>query len=165
MIRFGARDYDSTLGRWTTKDPIGWSGGDTSLYVHVRNDPINRRDPTGLTVYACQELNLDWEHYWWVWYGFSHAYLQTDAGAFGLYPNPDGPSGGGATILDDSGSGSLQECREIPDIDEDCVNSYARYNAEFGGLYNAFTNNCGTFVAEVLEACSTTGASFPVGGF
>lgn len=27
LIRFGARDYDPTIGRWTTKDPIGFAGG------------------------------------------------------------------------------------------------------------------------------------------
>lgn len=33
LIRFGARDYDPTVGRWTTKDPIGFAGGDTNLYA------------------------------------------------------------------------------------------------------------------------------------
>lgn len=35
-------------GRWTTKDPIGFAGGDTNLYVYVSNDPVNYIDPTGL---------------------------------------------------------------------------------------------------------------------
>lgn len=48
LVRFGARDYDPELGRWTTKDPIGFAGGDTNLYGYVANDPINWTDPTGL---------------------------------------------------------------------------------------------------------------------
>jgi RHS repeat-associated protein len=48
LIRFGARDYDAISGRWTTKDPIGFSGGSTDLYSYVRNNPINYIDPTGL---------------------------------------------------------------------------------------------------------------------
>jgi len=48
LVRFGARDYDPDTGRWTAKDPIRLSGGDTNLYVAVRNDPINRIDPAGL---------------------------------------------------------------------------------------------------------------------
>ncbi len=48
LIRFGARDYDPQTGRWTAKDPIGFSGGDTNLYSYVVGDPINYFDPDGL---------------------------------------------------------------------------------------------------------------------
>jgi RHS repeat-associated protein len=47
LVRFGARDYDAAVGRWTTKDPIGFEGGDTNLYAYVNNDPVNRIDPEG----------------------------------------------------------------------------------------------------------------------
>lgn len=47
LVRFGARDYDPALGRWTIKDPVGVEGGDTNLYAYVGNDPINATDPTG----------------------------------------------------------------------------------------------------------------------
>ena len=29
LVRFGARDYDPETGRWTSKDPIGFAGGDS----------------------------------------------------------------------------------------------------------------------------------------
>ncbi len=48
FTRFGFRDYDSLIGRWTNKDPIGFSGGDTNLYGYVVNDPVNFLDPFGL---------------------------------------------------------------------------------------------------------------------
>lgn len=48
LVRFGLRDYDAEMGRWTAKDPIGFAGGDTNLYAYVENDPINRHDPLGL---------------------------------------------------------------------------------------------------------------------
>jgi len=48
LVRFGARDYDPSIGRWTTKDPIGFAGGDTNLYGYVANDPVNWVDPSGL---------------------------------------------------------------------------------------------------------------------
>ncbi|MEQ1722668.1 MAG: RHS repeat-associated core domain-containing protein, partial [Pseudobdellovibrio sp.] len=42
------RDYDPTIGRWTTKDPIGFAGGDTNLYAYVGGNPMSYNDPTGL---------------------------------------------------------------------------------------------------------------------
>jgi RHS repeat-associated protein len=48
LVRFGARDYDAEVGRWTAKDPVLWRGGQKNLYVYVDDDPINRRDPRGL---------------------------------------------------------------------------------------------------------------------
>lgn len=47
LVRFGARDYDPETGRWTSKDPILFAGGDTNLYGYVLADPINWIDPTG----------------------------------------------------------------------------------------------------------------------
>ena len=48
FIKLGARDYDPTIGRWTTKDPIGFNGGDTNLYAYVGGDPMSAIDPDGL---------------------------------------------------------------------------------------------------------------------
>jgi RHS repeat-associated protein len=47
LVRFGVRDYDPTLGRWTAKDPIDFAGENTNLYGYVANDPVNIIDPTG----------------------------------------------------------------------------------------------------------------------
>jgi len=48
LVRFGARDYDAETGRWTSKDPIGFAGGDTNLYGYVLGDPVNLTDSAGL---------------------------------------------------------------------------------------------------------------------
>ena len=60
--------YDSTVGRWTTKDPIGFNGGDTNLYAYVGGNPMSYVDPSGL------------------------------AGIFGNYGGQITAPGGGATI-------------------------------------------------------------------
>ncbi len=48
LVRFGYRDYDPAIGRWTAKDPIDFGGGDTNHYGYVINDPVNMIDPEGL---------------------------------------------------------------------------------------------------------------------
>lgn len=48
LVRHGARDYDPETGKWAAKDPIRFEAGDANLYGYVRNDPINRIDPSGL---------------------------------------------------------------------------------------------------------------------
>ncbi len=48
LVRFGYRDYDPEVGRWTSKDPISFAGGDANLYAYVGGDPVNWVDPSGL---------------------------------------------------------------------------------------------------------------------
>ncbi len=48
LVRFGVRDYDPKMGRWTCKDPIKLVGGDTNLYRYVGNNPVNLIDQLGL---------------------------------------------------------------------------------------------------------------------
>ncbi len=53
LTRFGYRDYDAYTGKWTAKDPIGFSGGDSNLYGYVLGDAVGGIDPSGLV-----DLNL-----------------------------------------------------------------------------------------------------------
>lgn len=41
------KHYNPEVGRWTSKDPIRFKGGDTNLYGYVLSDPINFIDPSG----------------------------------------------------------------------------------------------------------------------
>ena len=47
LTHFGFREYDAYTGKWTSKDPIGFAGGDSNLYGYVLGDPVNLVDPTG----------------------------------------------------------------------------------------------------------------------
>jgi len=51
LTRFGARDYDAVTGRWTSKDPIRFAGGDSNIYGYVFSDPINFIDPNGKFIF------------------------------------------------------------------------------------------------------------------
>jgi RHS repeat-associated protein len=57
LIRFGYRDYDPEMGRWTARDPIGFAGGDTNLYGYVGGNPIVYIDPLGLQNSLSEALN------------------------------------------------------------------------------------------------------------
>ena len=48
FVRFGFRDYDPQVGRFTAKDPIGDTGGDHDLWDYCVDDPVSINDPTGL---------------------------------------------------------------------------------------------------------------------
>jgi RHS repeat-associated protein len=53
LARFGARDYDASVGRWTSKDPLRFDGGSFNLYGYVINDPVNLNDPNGEDPWWC----------------------------------------------------------------------------------------------------------------
>jgi RHS repeat-associated protein len=55
-----ARWYDPALARFISEDPIGLAGG-MNTYAYVENDPVNRRDPSGLTDgYYCYAFFTGW---------------------------------------------------------------------------------------------------------
>jgi RHS repeat-associated protein len=57
LIRFGARDYDPMVGRWTSKEPLGFNGS-SNFYVYAENDPVNLIDVSGLEPHHCYS-NID----------------------------------------------------------------------------------------------------------
>jgi RHS repeat-associated protein len=44
LVRFGARDYDAKMGRWTAKDPVLLT---INRYEYTNNDPVNLIDLSG----------------------------------------------------------------------------------------------------------------------
>jgi RHS repeat-associated protein len=127
LVRFGFRDYDPHSGRWTTRDPILFSGGQVNLYVYAGNNPIGQRDPTGLMcvggeaynrygggVQVCYDHKGDWSVCGEVGFGRGLGISVTPFGRAAGAGDADyltaefgcdvGPLGlGGALKLDDSG--------------------------------------------------------------
>lgn len=55
MYFYQTRYYDPKVGRFVTKDPIGFSGGGVNLYGYVQGNPVNWIDPDGLATYRCKK--------------------------------------------------------------------------------------------------------------
>jgi RHS repeat-associated protein len=57
IVRFRARDYDPSIGRWRSKDPVGFGLDGSNLYAYAGNEPVNLTDPLGafgvLVPYGC----------------------------------------------------------------------------------------------------------------
>ena len=47
LYYYRARYYDPMEGRFISKDPISFGGGDVNLYGYVQSNPINFTDPSG----------------------------------------------------------------------------------------------------------------------
>jgi RHS repeat-associated protein len=94
LVRFGARDYDPRTGRWTTKEPLGFAGGDTNFYAYVFNDPTNLIDPSGLDAVTADSHNLERMYELWASAGFGQketeraGFLTENSGQYGCQAWP-----------------------------------------------------------------------------
>ncbi len=50
LYYYRARYYDPKTGRFISRDPIGFRGGDVNLYSYVGQNPVRWKDPLGLWV-------------------------------------------------------------------------------------------------------------------
>ncbi|WP_163292494.1 RHS repeat-associated core domain-containing protein [Desulfovibrio sp. JC022] len=48
LVHFGYREYDPSIGRFITPDPLGLAGGDVDVYGYCADDPVNFIDRVGL---------------------------------------------------------------------------------------------------------------------
>ena len=156
LVRFGARDYDAEVGRWTAKDPIGFGGGDTVLYAYVGGDPVGGVDPTGLVLYVCRG---PWGRGDETPSGFAqmnflayHMWIVTDAAEFG--------KGGGLsrTTYTEAGHSARSEtpwaeCRRVEDAtdeDEAWLNQVPDTGRRLGAFI-PFVQDCRTATSSLLR--------------
>jgi RHS repeat-associated protein len=126
FVRFGARDYDPEVGRWTAKDPIDFKGGDTSLYGYVLADPIDALDP-----YGFKSLSID-----------AYGLLGFAGGGVTVGRNPDarffftvrvGAGFGGGLAYDPNGTSPDWDNTEIQSADSCPNGSYSPFTVAAGG--------------------------------
>jgi RHS repeat-associated protein len=155
LVHLGARVLDPVSGRFTTRDPLRFAGGQTNPYLHADGNPVDWHDPTGTTVEVCSRpfigsgpMSID------------HAYLKTDAHAKGMDRDPNG------MLLETRFKDEPQldhpetECDEIENVDEECVNRHLEANNALGSWGADFEggkldpNTCWDVVWDTLDACS-----------
>jgi RHS repeat-associated protein len=106
LVRFGVRDYDPRIRRWTSKDPIRFQAG-LNVYAYAANDPVNHRDPFGLDdfgtndcLYYCARC---------VQNGGTYYCSQQSGAPYWCQQCPNGPHGGWPRIRPCT-RGCLQDC-------------------------------------------------------
>ena len=142
LVRFGARDYDASIGRWIAKDPILFRGGDINLYGYVWNDPVNWIDPFGLDVKVCYYPDAA--------YGFGHV-------GFGL-------SGENSTsgFYEDGVKEDKQKRKQCKIIDSppDKDKCMKNCRAQTQGGYVFYKNQCTSFVRDCLAQCGLSSGDY-----
>lgn len=139
LVRFGAREYDPGLARFTRRDPILFAGGSTNLHGYADGDPLNRTDPTGHSsipmpidgdgggsnvtagnakVYVCATDFLGVGEHGMIG-------IRNPDGSGQLYGMQSGSEGGLQTQWGDQtsshGGDESRKCEEVPDVDAECV--------------------------------------------
>jgi len=159
LIRFGFRDYDPDIGRWTAKEPLIFKAGDTDLYGYCLSNPISCIDPLGLDfwVYNYPEKGRG--------YGHTGMIMPNDDGTYTRYSqgadDPNAPWYELVVPLHDvvvhkkemsspcmPGAQMVMIPTEHNDQVQKAINDYI----EADWPYNVITNNCADFVNDVANA-------------
>jgi RHS repeat-associated protein len=145
LTRFGYRDYDAYVGKWTAKDPIGFGGGDSNLYGYVLGDGVNFVDPSGLKLELCK--TNDW---------LFHTFWKVDEQSIGFYPK-----GGSAWYTDGQYYSNDPHhdkkdftCKEFPNNSqcvETCIINYAVYHK--APKYSLALHQCRDEALDMLKTC------------
>ncbi len=125
----GARDYDPSTGRYPTADPLGLAGGDLSLYLYAKNNPLSYIDPRGESTALGIALGIGVGVYaigvangWWNSPTIPGKPSDDPFGSGGTI-TPFSPSGNGSG---GSGSSSGSENCPVPDDGDDCKKQWQR---------------------------------------
>jgi RHS repeat-associated protein len=136
LIRFGVRDYDPDIGRWTAKDPIFFNGGDTDLYGYCLSDPVNGVDTEGL-------WSLSIEGY----YGFGGGFVfgKNPGGDFFLSFRYGYGIGGGLSFNPEGKSPGWDPCENYGPVNVG-LGGYGGASVGLGPAYLGISGNVGVNV-------------------
>jgi RHS repeat-associated protein len=156
----GHRDYDPRTGRYLQVDPIGFRGGQWSLYSYVAGSPLNAIDPSGLDGFYLlnpHAVNIPGG----TTAGHAAALVGSDQTGYDYY-SEDGDEGGNQVTTTahfdsfadfDQALGSTYPMQmgfhTTPEQDQ-AMRDYA--DKHLPDTYSAAFNNCGDFAKHVLKA-------------
>lgn len=130
-----------------------------NLYRYVGNNSVNYVDPSGLEVYVCgRPADLAYPIN-----QFNHEWILTDTIEAGMGERPGvipGQGGDSALpyssvqVVDHTGQfdAANSHCEYQPQADEECVNAELEIGRDLGRW--SPTNNCQTFVNQVINKCN-----------
>jgi RHS repeat-associated protein len=159
LYYYRARYYDPMVGRFISKDPIGFAGGDVNLYGYVQNNPVNWIDPFGLDVwvYDYRAAGSGYGHVGLIMPNDNGTYIRYSQGA----DNPNAPPWQLIIPLHKA----VVTTKNLPDLNmpgaeivmlptkhnsqiQEAIDAYIRADWP----YNVVTNNCADFVNDSLNA-------------
>lgn len=138
--------------------------GGLNTYGYGLANPLKYTDSLGLDVYVCGRpadlpFPLNQMNHEWLLTDTIEAGMGPAAGAnAGGVPAQDGDSGffgDPVQVNDHTGESTADNahCDHVENVDEDCVNKMLEIGTDLGGFWP--TNNCQTFVMDVLIQCAT----------
>ncbi len=154
------RYYDPSAGRFISEDPMRFDAG-INFYRYVKNNAVNLADPFGLKVQKCcrtTQVNV-WVDFLSRLTGLKHCFIKTDTVTAGMGPANNGPLPAcpifTKTAVTDQSADAVSpgECKDVPNVDEQCVNNALKIGTPTGRWTP--TNQCNSFASGVLDKCST----------
>ena len=142
-------------GKWTAKDPIDFSGGDSNLYGYVLGNPVNFVDPIGLKVAVCNRKVR----------GFpfigNHAYLLNRENG-----KAEGMRGSSKIGAESKENTSSDKCRDVKGSKgkEKDIMDFMRKNQN-NGIWFPFANDCHNAIDDAIKNSGLTNPSAPGGRF
>ena len=155
-----ARYYDPQAGRFLSEDPMRFKAG-INFYRYVKNNAANLADPFGLKVQKCcrnTQVNAFVDFFSQL-LGLQHCYIKTDTVTAGMGPANNGPLPAcpifSKTAITDHSAEPISpgDCKDVPGVDEACVNNALKPGTPTGRWTP--TNQCNSLVGNILDKCST----------
>jgi RHS repeat-associated protein len=146
LTRFGVRDYDPGIGRWTAKDLIQFRGGDTNLYGYVLGDPLNLLDPWGLYTEV-----LTFQPVGWGTSSFGHTAVNINGTVYSWGPNGlwSGPLE--EYLQKNAFRDAVGSVLKLTPEQESSIEKFIKGFPNSNGKFGITTRNCGDPIESALE--------------